>query len=116
MTATPVSSGSWLTRTGEPEERAQILARVAIELAARFGADGMTDAAFELMRGADHDTAMLEHALVVCRSLARHDPVNKDVKLAIRLLKAATMFLGVPPPLFETRSPRRAATTLRSAP
>ena len=113
---TPVSSGSWLTRTGEPEQRAQALTRFAIELAARSDADGSADAAFELMRAAHHDTAMLEHALLVCRSLARHDPANEDVKFAIRLLRAATTFLGLPPPHFETRSPRRAAATLRSVP
>jgi hypothetical protein len=116
MTPMPVSRGSWLTCTGEPEQRAQVLTRFAIELAARSDAGDSADAGFELMRAAGHDTAMLEHALVVCHSLARHDPANEDVKLAIRLLRAATTFLGLPPPPFETRSAQRAAATLRSVP
>jgi len=53
------------------------------------------------MRAADHDPAMLQHALVVCRSLSRDDPTDERVKRAIRLLKQVTTFLGVPPHLFD---------------
>jgi hypothetical protein len=99
---------SWISLVGEPEEQAQLLARRSIELATRLPSDAMAEAALELMRAANHDPATLEHALVVCRSVARDDPANEQIQRAIRLLEQVVAFLGVPPEVFETgTAPRR---------
>lgn len=92
---------SWLVEHGEREEHAQRLARYSIELASRPDVDDIGEVALELMRAGNHDSATLQHALVVCRSLARGDPKDKRVKRAIRLLQHVTRFLGVPPHLFD---------------
>jgi hypothetical protein len=60
--------------------------------------------ALEIIRVADHDPATLQHALDLCRSLARDDPTNEGVRRAVGLLKRVTKFLGVPPPLFNVRT------------
>ena len=112
--ATSRARSSWITQVGKPEERAQLLARRSIEVASRFSDDAAQEAALELTRLARRDPAMLEHALVACRSLARDDPTDEHVQEAIRLLKLVTTFLGVPPQLFETRSRTRAAAKLVS--
>ncbi|MGH9033889.1 MAG: hypothetical protein ACRDY4_15730 [Acidimicrobiia bacterium] len=94
---------SWFSPRGGGEEHAQRVARRSIELATRSGSDEIGEVALELMRAGDHDPAMLQHALTLCRSLSRDDPTDQGVKRAIRLLQRVTTFLGVPPHLFDAR-------------
>ncbi len=99
--ATPTTSSvrsSWFSQADKPEEPAQRLVRRSVEVASRFPHDDDTlaEAAHELMRVAQHDPALLEHALVACRSLVRDDPTNEQVIRAIQLLEQVTTFLGVP--------------------
>jgi hypothetical protein len=103
---------SWISQVGQPEERAQLLARQSIEIASRFSDTATAEAVLELMRLADYDSAMLEHALVACRSLARDDPTDQQLTRAIWILRQATTFLGVLPPPFETRKASRDAAEL----
>ena len=53
---------------------------------------------------ADYDPALLEHALVACRSIARDHLVGDEVMRAIDLLQRVTTFLGVPLQPFEVPS------------
>ncbi|HUF85212.1 MAG TPA: hypothetical protein VMQ81_11535 [Acidimicrobiia bacterium] len=94
---------SWFVEHGDREEQAQRVARHSIELASRCEDDQIGVVALELMRTGNHDSATLQHALVVCRSLSRTDPADQRVKRAIRLLQHVTEFLGVPPRLFDAR-------------
>jgi DNA-binding Xre family transcriptional regulator len=79
------------------------VARRSIELADRSESDQIGAAALELMRTGNHDSATLQHALVMCRSLSRADPGDEQMKRAIRLLQHVTEFLGAPPRLFDAR-------------
>jgi len=94
-----VVDGSWLIRSGDREETAQLVVRRSITLAAREHVEEVGGLALDLLRVANHDPTTLEHALVVCRSLARDDPTDERVTQAIRLLERVTTFLGVPRPL-----------------
>ena len=98
-TATPL----WFAPRGDREEDAQRVVRRSIDLATRTGSDEIGEVALELMRAGNHDPATLQHALTLCRSLARDDPTDQDLKRAIRLLQQVTTFLGVPPHLFDAR-------------
>jgi hypothetical protein len=99
----------WFAPRGEREEDAQRVVRRSIELATRSESDEIGEVALELMRAGNHDAATLQHALTLCRSLARDDPTDQDLKPAIRLLQQVTTFLGVPPHLFDARQDGAAA-------
>jgi hypothetical protein len=98
---------SWFSQIGNREERAQLLARRSAEIASRYSDETSTEAVLEIMRSARSDIAMLEHALVACRTLVRDDPANEQVTRAVRLLERATMFLGVRPQPLEARNATR---------
>jgi hypothetical protein len=85
---------SWLTRSGGHEETAQVVVRRSISLATGAPVAQIGGIAVELLRVANNDPATLDHALVVCRSLARHNPADERLQLAIRLLERVTVFLG----------------------
>jgi len=104
-------AASWFAQADKPEEPAQRLARRSVEVASRYSDDAGPEATLELIRLGDHDPALLEHALVACRSLARDDPANEQVTRAIRLLEQVTTFLGVPAHPLETQNVWRAPRT-----
>jgi hypothetical protein len=99
--------GSWLIRRGDREETAQVVVRRSIKLAAGDHLQEVGGLALDLLRVANHDATTLEHALVVCRSLARDDPTDVRVTQAIRLLERVTTFLGVPRPQSTASTPGR---------
>jgi len=94
----PTRHSSWLTRSGRHEETAQVVVRRSISLATGAPVAHVGSVALELLRVANNDPATLEHALVMCHSLARDDPADERLHRAIRLLEQVTAFLGVLPP------------------
>ena len=92
----PTHDSSWLSGSTRHEETVQVVVRRSIGIATAGGDAEVGGVALELLRLANNDPATLEHALVVCSSLARHDPTNERLNRAIRLLERVIAFLAVP--------------------
>jgi hypothetical protein len=92
----PRFDSSWLSRSGRHEETAQVVVRSSISLAAAGPGADIGRVALALLRVANNDRATLEHALVVCRSLARDDSADERLNAAIRLLERVIVFLAAP--------------------
>jgi hypothetical protein len=60
--------GSWLTRSGDREEAAQVVVRRNIGLAARDHVEELSGLALDLLRVANHDPTTLEHAFLTSSS------------------------------------------------
>jgi len=90
----PTRGSSWLSRSGRHDETVQVVVRRSIDSAAAGGDVEVGDVALELLRFANNDPAMLDHALVVCSSLARRDPSDERLNGALRLLEQVIAFLA----------------------
>jgi hypothetical protein len=90
-----LAAGSTVASVAErPLERAQVVWARAIELAVplRWKRFGVT---ISVLRAAEHDSAVLAHAVVLGRSHVRDHPSDEVGMRAIRLLERAIRFLGV---------------------
>jgi hypothetical protein len=114
----PTLHSSWLSRRGGREETAQVVVRRSISLAAAGSGTEVGGAALGLLRVANNDPATLQHALIVCRSLARDDPADERLNDAARLLERVIEFLGVPIRRSDApgATPRLLAPPLQGAP
>ena len=75
-------------------ELAQLICKRSSELSAADEPDDVAGAALSLVRIAQHDATMLDHASSIFQTRLRVDPTDAAAKDGLRLLRRVRAFLG----------------------
>lgn len=78
-------------------ERAQLVWKRAVELAAEHGDADMDATSLDISRVAEQDTTIVAHGLAIGRTHLQDHPLDMGARRARRLLEAVVARLGVRP-------------------